>query len=112
MIYTEEIKREIESHGMMVIEFKMMIKKGTAFITMIADKIVIAFQKIIGAFKELSDKFIELIEEHIIPIKKCFEKLLRKQNVKNKRYRVIRNIKIGYRLIVKRPVMIHCRNNC
>lgn len=112
MIYTEEMKIEIESHGMMVIEFKMMLKKRIAAITLIADKIALVFENIFGVIKEFSNKFAQLVKERIVPIFRPLEKLLRKSNTENKKRRFIRCINSGYRLIIKRPIMIHCRNNC
>lgn len=113
MIYTEEMKREIESHGIMVIEFKMMLKKGTAAITIIANKLALVFENIVGAIRELSNKFIELVEERIIPIfKPTAEKLCKRFMIVETKHQFIKNIKSKYRLIIKRHILIHCRNNC
>lgn len=112
MIYTDEMKREIESHGMMVIEFKMMLKKGTAVCTKVANKIVMVVENIIDVIKELAGKIIRVFEERIEPLFAPLEKLLKKWNIENKKRRFTRSIKNSYRLVIKRPIMIHCINNC
>lgn len=114
MIYTEEMKKQIESYGMMVIEFKKKVRDGVIVITQVANRVVAIVRECIDKWFDFGIGLFEKTKDFIKQFREAidFELDLPLWLIDCEKFHFVRKIDNGYRLMIKRPVLIRCRNNC
>lgn len=114
MIYTEEMKQAIESHGMMVIEFKKKVRDGVIILTQVANKIVAIVNIFVNTWNDLCHALVEKLGnsiEFFRPLSDS-EFYLPHWKMNSEKFSFVKKIDNGYSLFIKRPVRVHCRNTC
>lgn len=114
MIYTEEMKQVIESHGMMVIEFKKKVRDGIIIITEVANKIVAIIRACMDKWFDFGIRLFEKTKDFVEQFQEIidFEPSLSFWLINGEKFHFVRKIDNGYRVFLKRRVPVHCRNNC
>lgn len=112
MIYTEEMKQVIESHGMMVIEFKKKVIDGIIIITEVANKIVAIIRECMNKWFDFGIRLFEKTKDFIKQFQEIIDFKPPLWLIDCEKFQFVRKIDNGYRLMIRRMVLIHCRNNC